>query len=58
VVYMRIDLFNLWWMALIVIGSMAMLKLSKAQGIAAAVLIWGFYVLFAVGGALLQGMAG
>lgn len=57
VIYQRIDLFNLWWMALIVMGSMAVLKLSKGQGIAAAVVIWLLGTLIAVGGALLQGLA-
>ena len=52
-IYQRIDLFNLWWMALIVMGSMAVLKLSKGQGIAAAVVIWVLGTLIAVAGAVL-----
>ncbi len=58
VIYQRIDLFNLWWMALIVIGSMAVLKLSKGQGIAAAVVLWLLGTLFAVAGAVLGSLGG
>jgi len=56
VLFQRIDLFSLWWAVLVVGGSMALLKLKKGQAITAAALIWGFFTLIAMGGALLQGM--
>ena len=52
--FQRIDLFNVWWAVLIVGGSMALLKLSKTQGIVIALLIWLFGTLIAMGGAVLQ----
>ena len=53
-IFQRLDLFNLWWAVLIVGGSMALLKLSKTQGIVIALLIWLFGTLIAMGGAVLQ----
>lgn len=57
VIYQRIDLFNFWWLALIVSGSMAVLKLRQGQAITLAGLMWLVGTLFAVGMALLQGLA-
>jgi hypothetical protein len=57
VIYQRIDLFNFWWLALIVSGSMAVLKLRKGQAITMAGLMWLVGTLFAVGMAFLQGLA-
>ena len=52
--FMRIDLFSLWWMVLIVSGSMVLLKLSKAKGITLGAILWTFGTLFAMLGALFQ----
>lgn len=52
----RVDLFNIWWIALVASGSMVLLKLSKGQGIAVGVIIWILGTMLAVGGALLQGL--
>jgi hypothetical protein len=51
--FQRIDLFNLWWAVLIVGGSMALLKLSRTQGIVIALIIWLFGTIIAMGGAVL-----
>jgi hypothetical protein len=53
-VFQRIDLFNIWWAVLIVGGSMALLKLSRTQGIVIALIIWLFGTIMAMGGAVLQ----
>ena len=53
-VFQRIDLFNIWWAMLIVGGSMALLKLSRTQGIVIALIIWLFGTIMAMGGAVLQ----
>lgn len=58
VLMQRIDLFSLWWGFLIVTGSMAILKLRKGQAITATVLIWLFFTLIAMAGALAQALAG
>ena len=52
--FMRIDLFSLWWMVLIVSGSMALLKLGKGQGITLGIILWTFGTLFAMLGAFFQ----
>ena len=52
--FMRIDLFSLWWMVLIVSGSMALLKLSKGKAIVLGAILWTFGTLFAMLGALFQ----
>jgi len=52
--FMRIDLFSLWWMVLIVSGAMVLLKLSKGQGITLGAILWTFGTLFAMLGALFQ----
>jgi len=57
-IFMRVDLFSLWWMALVVSGSMALLKLSKAQAITVAAVLWLFGTLLAVIGAFAQGLTG
>jgi len=57
VIYQRVDLFNLWWLVLVVSGSMAVLKLRKGQAITVAAVMWLFGTLFAVSMALLQGLA-
>ena len=54
IIFQRIDLFMLWWMALVVMGSVAVLKLSRGHGIAIASIMWLIGTVFAVGGALLQ----
>ena len=57
-IFMRIDLFSIWWMAMVVMGSMALLKLSKVQGIVFSGVIWTIGTLFAMLGSLAQGMGG
>lgn len=57
VIYQRIDLFNFWWLALLVSGSMVVLKLRKGQAITLAALMWLVGTLFAVGMAMVQGLA-
>ena len=57
VLMQRIDLFSLWWAYLIVAGSVAVLKLRQGQAIIVAALIWLLFTLFAMGGALVQGLA-
>ena len=57
VIYQRFDLFNFWWLALIVSGSMAILKLRQGQAITLAALMWFVGTLFAVGMAMLQSLA-
>jgi len=57
-VFMRVDVFSLWWMFLVVSGSMALLKVSKAQGIVIAVVIWLIGTGVAMLGALAQGLSG
>ena len=57
-VFMRFDVFSLWWMALVISGSMALLKLSKAQAITLSVVLWLFGTVLAVFGALMQGLTG
>lgn len=57
VIYQRIDLFNFWWLALIVSGSMVVLKLRQRQAITLAGLMWLVGTLFAVGMAMLRGLA-
>ncbi len=56
VIYQRIDLFNFWWLALVVSGSMVLLKLRKGQAMTLAGLIWLAGTLFAVGMGLVQGL--
>jgi hypothetical protein len=58
VLYQRIDLFSLWWGVLVVSGSVALLKLRKGQGITVAAIIWLFFTLIAMAGALAQGFSG
>ncbi len=53
-VFMRVDLFSLWWMVLIVSGSMALLKLSRGKGITLGAILWAFGTLFAMLGAFFQ----
>ena len=52
--FMRIDLFSLWWMVLIVSGAMVLLKLSKGKAIVLGAILWTFGTLFAMLGALFQ----
>lgn len=58
VLFQRIDLFSLWWAALVVGGCMALLKLRKGQGITVAAIIWLFFTAIAMLGALAQGLSG
>ncbi len=57
VIYQRIDLFNFWWLALIVSGSMAILKLRQGQAITLAGLMWLVGTLFAVAMGMMQSLA-
>lgn len=58
VLFQRIDLFSLWWGALVVSGCMTLMKLRKGQGITVAAIIWLFFTVIAMLGALAQGMNG
>lgn len=57
-VFQRIDLFSIWWIAVLASGAAALLKLSKGQGIAIGVVIWLIGTLLAMLGALAQGLGG
>ena len=56
VIFARVDLFLLWYAVLIVTGCVGVMQLSKGQGITIATIQWLFGTLFAVAGALLQGL--
>jgi len=55
-IYQRVDLFQLWWLVLVVSGSMAVLKLKKGQAITLGAILWVAGTLFAVAMAMLQGL--
>lgn len=54
----RIDLFNIWWAVLVVIGAQKVLGMRRGQAITVAVVVWGLGTAFAAVGGLVQGMAG
>ncbi|MFQ5743688.1 MAG: hypothetical protein ACE5HV_08890 [Acidobacteriota bacterium] len=37
----HMDLFNIWWVAMVAMGAVVMLRLSKAQGVTLGLLTWG-----------------
>jgi len=53
----RIDLFNLWWIVLVVGGAQVLLRLKKGSAITMAVGIWALTTLIAVLMAMLQGLS-
>jgi hypothetical protein len=53
----RADLFNLWWIVLVVSGAQVLLRLKKGAAITLAVGIWVFTTAIAVLMAMLQGLS-
>jgi hypothetical protein len=54
---LRTDLFNLWWIIIVVSGAQVLLRLKKGAAITLAVGIWGFTTVLAILMAMLQTMS-
>jgi len=54
----RVDLFNLWWAVVVVIGGEKLLGLRRGQAVTVAVVVWFLTTAIASLGGLAQGLAG